>query len=64
MDGFDASLGSFQVLLQVFAASIEGLDQPGSWNSRRPRLEAVLGGVGCCIAFAEWRKQIDLLNIF
>ncbi len=57
MDGFDASLGSFQVLLQVFAASIEGLDQPGSWNSRRPRLEAVLGGVAA--AFAEWRKKIE-----
>ena len=43
MDGFDASLGGFQVLLQVFAASIQQLEQPGSWNSRRPCLEAVLG---------------------
>ena len=62
MDGFDASLGSFQVLLQVFAASIDGLDQPGSWNSRRPRLEAVLGGVGCCIC---WMEEADwiFLNI-
>ena len=45
MDGFDASLGSFQVLLQVFAASVKGLEQPGSWNSRRPCLETVLGAV-------------------
>lgn len=37
-----ASLGNFQLLVQVFAASI-GTLQPGSWNSKRPRLEAELG---------------------
>lgn len=57
MDGFDASLGSFQVLLQVFAASIQQLEHPGSWNSRRPCLEAVLGGVQEEIEPAEWDEK-------
>lgn len=62
MDGFDASLGSFQVLLQVFAASIDGLDQPGSWNSRRPRLEAVLGGAQEETEPAEWDEDANCVR--
>ena len=54
MDGFDASLGSFQVLLQVFAASIQQLEHPGSWNSRRPCLEAVLGWWWCLSLELQW----------
>ena len=38
----DLDGGSFQLLVQVFACSVDGLE-PGSWSSKRPRLEAELG---------------------
>lgn len=60
-DGFDASLGNFQLLVQVFAASI-GTLQPGSWNSKRPRLEAELGGLVEETECADWDDEASCMK--